>query len=161
MAHQRFRNNGWVMTGRFLEMTFGPGKPHMYCTVACLCILCPSFAFLHPGLLCSLAILPPLCSSARLRWRPSGNPRVRLLQSFLLSISTISCPSQVTTCLLSLNLPFSSRIHQSSSSERALFLADLPWGHCSDRRYSRIRHLRSFSHLRPCSSHFSFFLRSP
>jgi hypothetical protein len=49
MAHQRFRNNSWVMTGRFLEMTSGPGKPHMYCTVACLCILCPSFAFLHPG----------------------------------------------------------------------------------------------------------------
>jgi hypothetical protein len=60
MARQRFRNNGWVMTGRFLEMSSGPGKPHMYNTIACLCVLCPSFAFLHPGLLCSLAILLPL-----------------------------------------------------------------------------------------------------
>ena len=107
MARQRFRNNDWVMTGRFLEMASGPGKPHMYCTVACLCILCPSFAFLHPGLLCSLTILPPLRSPARLRWRPSGNPRVRLPQSFLLSIPTVSCLSQVTTCLLSLNPTFS------------------------------------------------------
>jgi hypothetical protein len=36
-------------------------------------------------------------------------------------------------------------------------LADLPWGHCSDRLHPRICHLRSFSHPRPCSSHFSFF----
>jgi hypothetical protein len=107
MARQRFRNNGWVMTGRFLEMVFSSGKPHMYYIVAWLCILCPSFAFLHPGLLCSLAILPPLCSPTRLRWRPSGNPRVRLPQSFLLSIPTVSCPSHVTTCLLSLNPTFS------------------------------------------------------
>jgi hypothetical protein len=107
MAHQRFRNNDWVMTGRFLEMVSGPGKPHMYYTIACLCILCPSFAFLPPGLLCSLAILLPLCSPARLRWRPSGNPRVRLPQSFLLSIPTVSCLSQVTTCLSSLNPTFS------------------------------------------------------
>jgi hypothetical protein len=107
MARQRFRNNGWVMTGRFLELVSGPGKPHMYCTVAHLCILCPSFAFLHPCLLCSLAILPPLCSLARLRWHPSGKPRVRLSQSFLLSIPTVSCLSQVTTCLSSLNLTFS------------------------------------------------------
>ena len=107
MARQRFRNNRRVMTGRFLEMVFGPGKPHMYCTVACLCILCPSFAFLHLGLLCPLAILPPLYSPAKLRWRPSGNPRIRLLQSFLLLIPTVSCPSQVTTCLSSLNPTFS------------------------------------------------------
>jgi hypothetical protein len=107
MARQRFRNNSWVMTLRFLEMASGPGRPHMYCTVACLYILCPSFAFLHPGLLCSLAILSPLCLPVRLRWRPSGNPRVRLPQSFLLSIPTVSCLSQVTTCLLSLNPTFS------------------------------------------------------
>ena len=103
MARQRFRSNRRVMTGRFLEMAFGPGKPHMYCTVAYLCILCPSFTFLHLGLLCPVAILPPFCSPAKLRWRPSGNPIIRLLQSFLLLIPTVSCPSQVTTCLLSLN----------------------------------------------------------
>jgi hypothetical protein len=103
---QRFRNNGWVMTGRFLELASGLGKPHMYCTVTRLCILCPSFAFLHPGLLCSLAILPPLRSPARLRWRPSVKPRVRPSQSFLLSIPTVSCLSQVTTCLLFLNPTF-------------------------------------------------------
>jgi hypothetical protein len=107
MARQRFRNNSWVMTGRFLEMASGPGKPHMYYIVACLCFLCPSFAFLHPGLLCSLAILLPLRSPARLRWRPSGRPRVRPSQSFLLSIPIVSCLSQVTTCLLFLNLTFS------------------------------------------------------
>jgi hypothetical protein len=88
-------------------MASGPGKPHMYCTVACLCILCPSFVFLRPGLLCSLAILLPLRSPARLRWHPSRKLRVRLSQSFLLSIPTVSCLSQVTTCLLSLNPTFS------------------------------------------------------
>jgi hypothetical protein len=88
-------------------MASGPGKPHMYCTIACLCILCPSFAFMRPGLLCSLAILFLLRSPARLRWRPSGKLRVRLSQSFLLSIPTVSCLSQVTTCLLSLNPTFS------------------------------------------------------
>jgi hypothetical protein len=98
MAHQHFRNNRRVMTGRLLEMASGPGKPHMYYTVACLCFLCPNFAFLHPGLLCYLAILPSLCSPARLRWRPSGNPRVRLPQSFPPSNPTVSCLSQVTTC---------------------------------------------------------------
>jgi hypothetical protein len=53
MARQRFRNNSWVMTWRFLEMASGPGKPHMDCTVACLYILCPSFAFFasRPSLL--------------------------------------------------------------------------------------------------------------
>jgi hypothetical protein len=107
MARQRFRSNRRVMTGCFLEMTSGLGKPHMYYTVACLCVLCPSFAFLHPGLLCYLAILLPLYSPARLRWRPSGNPRVCLPQSFPSSIPTVSCLSQVTTCLLSLNLTFS------------------------------------------------------
>jgi hypothetical protein len=107
MARQRFRNNSWVMTGCFLEMASGPGKPHMYRTVACLYIPCPSFAFLHPGLLCSLAILLPLCSPERLRWRPSGKPRVRPSQSFLVSIPTVSCLSQITTCLLFLNPTFS------------------------------------------------------
>jgi hypothetical protein len=107
MARQRFRNNSWVMTGHFLEMASGPGKPHMYCTVACLCTLSPSFTFLHPDLLCSLAILLPLRSPARLRWRPSGRLGVHLSQSFLSSIPTASCLSQVTTCLLFLNPTFS------------------------------------------------------
>jgi hypothetical protein len=107
MARQRFRNNSWVMTWHFLEMASGSGKPHMYCTVARFCIVCPSFAFLHPGLLCSLAVLLPLRPPARLKWRPSGNPRVRLPQSFLPSIPTVSCLSQVTICLSSLNPTFS------------------------------------------------------
>jgi hypothetical protein len=45
MAYQRFRNNGWVMTGHFLETAYGPGKPHMYCIVARLHAPCPSFCF--------------------------------------------------------------------------------------------------------------------
>jgi hypothetical protein len=88
-------------------MVSGSGKPHMYCTVACLCILSPSLAFLHPDLHCSLAILLPLPSPARLRWCPSGRLRVHLSQSFLSSIPTASCLSQVTTCLLFLNPTFS------------------------------------------------------
>jgi hypothetical protein len=64
------------------------------------------FAFLHPGLLCSPAILLPLRSLARLRWRPSGKLRVRPSQSFPPSIPTVSCPSQVTICLLYLNPTF-------------------------------------------------------
>jgi hypothetical protein len=64
------------------------------------------FAFLHLGLLCSPAILLPLRSLARLRWRPSGKLRVRPSQSFPPLIPTISCPSQVTICLLSLNPTF-------------------------------------------------------
>ena len=107
MARQRFRNNSRVMTGHFLEMASGPGKPHFYCAVACLFILSPSLAFLHPDLLCFLAILLPPHSPARLRWRPSGRLRVHLSQSFLPSIPTASCLSQVTTCLLFLNPTFS------------------------------------------------------
>jgi hypothetical protein len=87
-------------------MASGPGKPHLYCTVACLCILSPSPAFLHPGLLCFLAILLLLRSPVRLRWRPSGKLRVHLSQPFLPSIPTVSCLSQVTTCLLFLNPTF-------------------------------------------------------
>jgi hypothetical protein len=45
MARLRFRNNRRVMTGHFLEMAFGPGKPHMYCTVARLHVSCRSFCF--------------------------------------------------------------------------------------------------------------------
>jgi hypothetical protein len=45
LAHQRFRNNCWVMTGHFLEMASGPGKPHMYCIIARLHAPCPSFCF--------------------------------------------------------------------------------------------------------------------
>jgi hypothetical protein len=106
MARQRFRNNCWVMTGHFLEVASGPGKPHLYCNVACLCILSPSLAFLHPDLLCFLVILFPFRSPARLRWRPSGSLRVHLPQSFLPSTPTASYLSQVTTCLLFLSLTF-------------------------------------------------------
>jgi hypothetical protein len=40
-----FRNNRWVMTGRFLEMVSGLKKPHMYCTVARLRFPCPNSCF--------------------------------------------------------------------------------------------------------------------
>jgi hypothetical protein len=98
--------NDRVMTGHFLEMASGPGKPHLYRAVACLCILSPSPAFLHPDLLCFLKTLLLLSLPARLRWRPSGRIRVHLPRLFLTSIPTASCLSQVTTCLLFLSLTF-------------------------------------------------------
>jgi hypothetical protein len=58
MAHQRFRNNRRVMTRHFLETTSGPGKTHMYCTVARLHAPCPSSCF--PASRPSL----PFCDSA-------------------------------------------------------------------------------------------------
>jgi hypothetical protein len=94
------------MTGRFLDMASGLGKPHLYRAVACLCILSPSPAFPLPNLFCFLAILLSLSSSVRLRWRPSGRARIPLLRLFLPSIPTASCLSQVITCLLSLNPTF-------------------------------------------------------
>jgi hypothetical protein len=45
MARQRFRNNRWVMTGRFLETVSGWEKPHMYCIVASFRFPCPNFCF--------------------------------------------------------------------------------------------------------------------
>jgi hypothetical protein len=87
-------------------MAPGPGKPHLYCAVACLCILSPSLAFLPPDILRFLAILLPLRSLARLRWRPSGKLRFHLSQPFLPSIPTASCLSRVTICLLFLNPTF-------------------------------------------------------
>jgi hypothetical protein len=70
MARQRFRNNSRVMTGHFLEVTSGPGKPHLYCAVACLCILSPSLVFLYPGLLCFLAISLPPSSRSKIEMVP-------------------------------------------------------------------------------------------
>jgi hypothetical protein len=87
-------------------MASGPGKPHLYCVVACLYILSPSLDFLHPDLFCFLAILLQPRSPARLRWRPSGKLIVHLSQPFLPSIPTASCLSQVTTCLLFLSPTF-------------------------------------------------------
>jgi hypothetical protein len=58
------------MTGHFLEVASGPGKPHLYCTVACLCILSPSLAFLHPDLLCFLAISLPPSSRNKIEMAP-------------------------------------------------------------------------------------------
>jgi hypothetical protein len=40
-----FRNNRWVMTGRFLEMVSGREKPHMYCIVARFRFPCPNSCF--------------------------------------------------------------------------------------------------------------------
>jgi hypothetical protein len=47
MACPRFRNNSRAMTwhANVLEVAPGPGKPHMYCTVARLRVPCPSFCF--------------------------------------------------------------------------------------------------------------------
>jgi hypothetical protein len=70
MARQRFRNNSSVMTGHFLEMASGLGKPHLYCAVACLCILSRSLAFLHPDLLCFLAISLPPSSHSKIEMTP-------------------------------------------------------------------------------------------
>jgi hypothetical protein len=64
-------------------------------------------AFLHPSSLCPFAILLPLSSPARLRWRLSGKPRVHPLLSFPPSIPTASCLSRVIICLLFLSLTFS------------------------------------------------------
>jgi hypothetical protein len=104
----RFGNNSRVMTWHVsvLEMASGPGKPHLYYAVACLCILSPSPAFLHLDLVCFLVISLPLSSPARLRWRPSGRIRVHLPRLFLTSIPTASCLLQVTTCLLFLSPTF-------------------------------------------------------
>jgi hypothetical protein len=38
-----------------------------------------------------------------------------------------------------------------------MFLADLTWGHYSDRAHPRIHCLCVVSHTRTCSSHFTFF----
>jgi hypothetical protein len=64
-------------------------------------------AFLHPSFPCARAILLLFCSSARLRWRPSEKHQVHPLLSFLPSIPTASCLSQVTICQLFLSLIFS------------------------------------------------------
>jgi hypothetical protein len=104
MARQRFRNNSWVMTGHFLEMASVPGKPHMYCTVACLCILSPSFAFLHTYLLCSLAILLPLSSKIEMA------PKQKTQNSSVAIIPPIDPNSQ---------LPFAGN-HMSAVSESDL-----------------------------------------
>jgi hypothetical protein len=40
-----FRNNRWVITGRFLEMVSGREKPHMYYVVARFRFPCPNSCF--------------------------------------------------------------------------------------------------------------------
>jgi hypothetical protein len=149
------------MTGHFLEMASGPGKHHLYCTVACLCILSPSFAFLHLDLLYFLAILLSPRSPARLRWRPSGRLRVHLPQPFLPSIPIASCLSQVTTCLLFLSPTFFTLSPSEFFLRRNFVLGGSAVGHCPDRGHPRVYYLYSCSHPRPCSSYFSFLPRSP
>jgi hypothetical protein len=58
------------MTEHFLEVASSLGKPHLYCVVACLCILSPSLAFLHPDLLCFLAISLPPSSRSKIEMAP-------------------------------------------------------------------------------------------
>jgi hypothetical protein len=164
VALPHFRNNGRVMTwhANVLEVAPGPGKPHMYCTIARLRVPCPSFCFSASRLSllsCNIAFAPPASKFEMAPKRKASSSSVAI-------IPPIDPNSQ---------LPFAGN-HMSvvsesdllhlvsigvSSSEGALFMADLSWGHCSDRRHPRIRHLRSFSYPRTCSSHFSFLPRSP
>jgi hypothetical protein len=102
-----FRNNRWVMTGRFLETVSGREKPHITASLRASAFRAPILAFLHPSFPCARAILPPSCSPARLRWPPSGKHQVHPLLSFLPLIPTASCLSQVTICQLFLSLIFS------------------------------------------------------
>jgi hypothetical protein len=122
VARPRFRNNGRVMTWRahVLEITaerrhglpafwkWRRARENPICTALSHASAFRALvsAFLHPSFLCSPAILLPLHSLARLRWRPSGKLRVRPSQSFPPSIPTVSCLSQVTICLLSMNPTF-------------------------------------------------------
>jgi hypothetical protein len=162
MARQHFRKNGWVMTGHFLEMASGPGKSHMYCTVACLHALCPSFCFFASR----LSLLSCNIASAPLASEVEMAPKRKASSSSIAIIPPIDPNSQ---------LPFAGN-HMSVVSEFDLLhlvsIGVLPpkelcsWricrgGHCSDRRHPRIRHLRSFSYPRTCSTHFSFLLWSP
>jgi hypothetical protein len=107
-----FGNNGRVMTGHFLEMASGPGKPHLYRVVACLCILSPSPAFSasRPSLLlCDLAsaqfaseiemapkrksqnsstaIIPPINPNSQLPF--AGNHMYVVFESYLLHLVSV------------------------------------------------------------------------
>jgi hypothetical protein len=108
MACPRFRNNGRVMTwhANVLEVAPGPRKPHMYCTVARLRVLCPSFCFStsRPSLLsCNIA-------SALLASKVEMAPKRKASSSSVAIIPPIDPNSQ---------LPFAG-IHMSIVSESDL-----------------------------------------
>ena len=164
MAHQRFRNNGWVMTGHFLETASGPGKPHMYCTVACLHAPFPSFCFFASR----LSLLSCNIASAPLASEVEMTPKRKASSSSVAIIPPIDPNSQLPFTGNHMSIVSESYLlhlvsipYRGSSSEGALFLADRLWGHCSNRGHSRIRHLRSFSSSRSRSPHFSLFPRTP
>jgi hypothetical protein len=107
MARLRFRNNRRVMTGCFLEMASGPGKPHMYCTVARLHVPCPSFCFSASRLSllsCNIASAPFASKVEMAPKRKASSSSIAIIPPP--SIPTVSCLSQVTICLLSLNPTF-------------------------------------------------------
>ena len=149
------------MTGHFLEMASGPGKSPMYCTVARLHALCPSFCFFASRLSllsCDIASTP-LASEVEMA------PKRKASSSSVAIIPPIDPNSQ---------LPFAG-IHMSIVSESDLLhLVSIgvlpPKELCSGG--SAVGSLfrqktptnQSFMFLfypRPCSSHFSFLLWSP
>jgi hypothetical protein len=108
VTRPRFRNNGRVMTwhANILEVAPGPGKPHMCCTVARLRVRCPSFFFSasRPSLLsCNIAFAPLASKVEMAPKRKASSSSVAIIPP---SIPTVSCPSQVTICPLSLNPTF-------------------------------------------------------
>jgi hypothetical protein len=164
MACPRFRNNDRVMTwhANVLEVAPGPGKPHMYCTVALLRVPCPSFCFSasRPSLLSCNIASAPLASKVEMA------PKRKASSSSIAIIPPIDPNSQ---------LPFAGN-HMSIVSESDLLhlvsIGFLPpkelcsWRICRGvtvptEDTQRIRHLCFFSYPWPCSSHFSFLPRSP
>jgi hypothetical protein len=91
MTRQRFRNNGWVMTGHFLGMASGPGKSHMYCTVAHLHAPCPSFCFFASR----LSLLSSNTTSAPLASEVEMAPKRKALSSSVAIIPPIDPNSQL------------------------------------------------------------------
>jgi hypothetical protein len=58
LARQRFKNNGWVMTGHFLEMTSGLENPICTALSHASTLRALVSAFLHPGFLYNTASAP-------------------------------------------------------------------------------------------------------
>jgi hypothetical protein len=143
-----------------LETVSDLGKPHLYHDAGRLCIPSPSLTFASGFPLFPLILLP-LRPPTRLPWRPSKRVRILLQQSFLQSISTVNCPSQVIICLLFPSRIFSILSPSESFLRRSFALGGLSWGYCPDRGYPRVHCLHPFSYTLPCSSHFSLLSRSP
>jgi hypothetical protein len=146
-----------------LETVSGLEKPHMYCIVARLRFPCPNSCFSASKLSlrsCDTASVP-LASEIEMA------PKRKASSSSAAVIPPIDPNSQLPFAGNHMSVVSESdllhlvSIHRGSSSEGALFLADLPWGHCSNRGHPRIRRICSFSSMRSCSSYFPLFPRSP